>query len=185
MIELVEGGPTTTTARLSCTFQSLLSILPLVHVSCCKEIHKCSFFAEGPDQNAQQAQESPFLHWAHLESWILKLDLVIDGFCLNRVDWNRCTVHHSYECNFVTCIWHKCDITLVNCFLGILRRFFWHKRDGKISQSVIGLRPNPTSVDQTQFHLWSRPWPVCTVVHCMYSTVLCVCVVPCIKVCGT
>ena len=129
MIEIVEGGPTTTTARLSCTFQSLLSILTLVHVSCCKEIHKCSFFAEGPDQNAQQAQESPFLHWAHLESWILKLDLVIDGFCLNRFDWNRSTVHHSHECDFVTCIWHKYDITLMNCcweyWAGFLRQKGW------------------------------------------------------------
>ena len=37
----------------------------------------------------------------------------------------------------------------------------------------MGLRPNPTSVDQTQFHLWSRPWPLCTVVH--YAVQPCVC----------
>ena len=81
MIEIVEGGPT----KLQLDYH-VLSGFNLVHVSCCKEIHKCSFFAEGPDQNAQQAQESPFLHSAHLESWILMLDLVIDGFCLNRSD---------------------------------------------------------------------------------------------------
>ena len=132
MIEIVAGGPsTTTTARLSCTFQSLVSILPLVHVSCCKEIHKCSFFADGPDQNAQQAQESPFLHWAHLESWILKLDLVIDGFCLNRFDWNRCTVHHSHECKsdtlcnlYLTQIWHY----IGELFFGNIEKVFLRQK---------------------------------------------------------
>ena len=86
MIEIVEGGPTTLQLDYHVLskvwFQSCL--LSMFHVV--KRFMNAAFFAKGPDQNAQQAQESPFLHSAHLESWILMLDLVIDGFCLNRFD---------------------------------------------------------------------------------------------------